>query len=392
MNENYSPFVAKTSPSPYYIKVSHAEGLYIYDSDGKRYFDMISGIAVSNLGHRHPDVVAAVKQQLDRYMHVIPFGEFGQEPQEELAKLLVVNLPDLFEQVYFVNSGTEANEGALKLARRYTGRSKLIAFRGAYHGGTMGSLSVTGNEMKKYPFRPLIPDVYHIRYNHFDDLDMIDDGTAAVIAETIQGDAGVRIPDIEWMQALRKRCSETGALLILDEIQTGFGRTGKLFAFEHFGIVPDIITMAKGMGGGMPIGAFAASRKVMETLTFDPPLGHITTFGGHPVNCAAGLATLKVLTQTGIIQEAERKGAMMQALLKHKLVKEIRRKGLMFAIQMESAEVVQRVVQQALQNGIISFWFLSCPDSFRIAPPLTITDAEITESCRLLISAMDKTV
>jgi acetylornithine/succinyldiaminopimelate/putrescine aminotransferase len=221
---------------------------------------------------------------------------------------------------------------------------------------------------------------------------MIDDGTAAVIAETIQGDAGVRIPDIEWMQALRKRCSETGALLILDEIQSGFGRTGKLFAFEHFGIVPDIITMAKGMGGGMPIGAFSASRKVMETLTFDPPLGHITTFGGHPVNCAAGLATLKVLTQTGLIQEAERKGAMMQALLKHKLVKEIRRKGLMFAIQMESAEVVQRVVQQALQNGIISFWFLSCPDSFRIAPPLTITDAEITESCRLLISAMDKTV
>lgn len=386
----YSPLLAKTAPQPFYIDVSHAQGVYVFDKSGKRYFDMISGIAVSNIGHRHPEVVDAIKHQIDKYMHVMVYGEFGQEPQEKLAELILGQLPERFSQIYYVNSGTEANEASIKLARRYTGRSKIVACKRAYHGSTMGSLSISGNEFKKYAFRPLIPDVFHMAFNYLPDLDLIDVHTAGVIIEPIQGDAGVRIPSIEWMHALRKKCDETGALLIFDEVQTGFGRTGRLFAFEHFGIVPDVITMAKGMGGGMPIGGFATSRHIMETFTDDPALGHITTFGGHPVNCASALASLHVILKNNLHHEAEAKGALIESLLNHQKVKEIRRKGMLFAIEMESADVVQQLVASCLNAGIISFWFLSCPESFRLAPPLTISESETREACGIIRAEMDK--
>jgi len=385
----FSPLLAKTAPQPFYIDVSHAEGVFVFDKNGKPYFDMISGIAVSNIGHRHPAVVDAIKTQVDKYLHVMVYGEFGQGPQEQLATLILGQLPEQYSQIYFVNSGTEANEAAIKLARRYTVRSKIIACKRAYHGSTLGSLSISGNEYKKYAFRPLLPDVHHITFNHLPDLALIDNQTAGVIIEPIQGDAGVRIPSVEWMHALRKKCNETGAILIFDEVQTGFGRTGKLFAFEHFGVAPDVITMAKGMGGGMPIGGFATAKHIMECFTHDPALGHITTFGGHPVNCAAALANLNVILDNNLHQQAEAKGALIESLLKHPKVKEIRRKGMLFAIEMESAEVVQKLVNACLQAGIISFWFLSCPESFRLAPPLTISEKEIREACAIILQQMN---
>lgn len=381
--------LAPTSPSPFLIPIERAEGIYLYGPDGKRYIDLISGIGVSAIGHRHPKVVSAIKAQVDKHLHVMVYGEYIQSPSNLLAKKFTDLLPKNLNCCYFVNSGTEANEGALKLAKRVTGRTEIISCRKSYHGSTHGSLSVSGNEMKKFAFRPLLPDVRFINFGVMEDIELITEKTACVIMETIQGDAGVRIPSKPYMQALRKRCTSTGTILILDEIQSGMGRTGKLFAFEHFDIVPDILTVAKAFGGGLPIGAFVSSREMMKNFTFEPMLGHITTFGGNPVCCASALATLEVLEEENLIAQVERKGKMFEELLKHPSIKEIRRIGLLFAIDFESEEQVSRIVNSAKENGLICYWFLSHPYSFRIAPPLTITEAEIRESCAIILKAID---
>jgi acetylornithine/succinyldiaminopimelate/putrescine aminotransferase len=380
--------MAQTTDAPYLISVERAEGIYLYSPDGKRYTDLISGIGVSNIGHRHPAVVKAIKDQVDKHLHVMVYGEFIQSAPNRLAAKLAALLPPSLNCSYFVNSGTEANEGALKLAKRYTGRTEIVSFRKSYHGSTHGSMSVSGNEVKKRAFRPLLPDVSFIHFNVMEDLAHITDRTACVIVETIQGDAGVRVPDRAYMQALRKRCTEMGALLILDEIQCGMGRTGKLFAFEHFGIVPDILTTAKAFGGGLPIGAFISSREIMQCLTHDPMLGHITTFGGNPVCCAAALATLEVIEQENLLASVEAKGQLFEQLLVHPAIREVRRIGLMFAIDFDSAERVSEIVLRGKEIGVITYWFLSHPYSFRIAPPLTITEAEIKESCSAILQAI----
>ncbi|MFN8340029.1 MAG: aspartate aminotransferase family protein [Cyclobacteriaceae bacterium] len=382
--------LAPTSPFPFLLPIEHAEGLYLYEPGGKRYMDLISGIGVSSLGHRHPEVVSAIKEQLDKHLHVMVYGEYIQHSSNALAELLTSLLPEPLNCAYFVNSGTEANEAALKLAKRVTGRTEIVSFRKSYHGSTHGSLSVSGNEVKKAAFRPLLPDVRFLRFNEPEDLSQITHRTAAVIAETIQGDAGVRIPDVAFLKALRKRCDETGAQLILDEIQCGMGRTGTLFAFQQFGIVPDILTLAKAFGGGLPIGTFISSREKMHTLSHDPMLGHITTFGGNPVCCASALATLRIISQSGLLADVERKGRLIESLLVHPHIKAIRRIGLLFAVDFDSAERVNRIVQHAKEMGVITYWFLSHPYSFRIAPPLTITDDEIHEACRIILKAIEK--
>jgi acetylornithine/succinyldiaminopimelate/putrescine aminotransferase len=383
--------LAQTTQHPYLISIERAEGLYLYSPDGQRYTDLISGIAVSNIGHRHPHVIQAIKNQLDKHLHVMVFGEYIQSSSNTLAQKLVSLLPESLNCCYFVNSGTEANEAALKLAKRYTGRTEIVSFKKSYHGSTHGSLSVSGNESKKTAFRPLLPDVRFIEFNNADDILQITERTACVIMETIQGDAGVRVPTVAYMKAVRKRCVDVGAMLILDEIQCGMGRTGTLFAFEQFGIVPDVLTIAKAFGGGLPIGAFIARKEVMECLTHDPPLGHITTFGGNPVCCASALATLEILEQEKLLDTVEEKGKLFEHLLKHPLITEIRRIGLMFAIDFDSAERVNKIVHYAKEEGVICYWFLSHPNSFRIAPPLTITMDQIRESCAVIIRAIDKT-
>lgn len=382
--------LAPTNPFPFKIPVERAEGIYLYSPDGKRYTDLISGIGVSNIGHRHPKVVEAIKQQLDKHLHVMVYGEYIQSSSNLLARKLASLLPPSLDCCYLVNSGTEANEGALKLAKRLTGRTELVSFKRSYHGSTHGSMSVSGNEIKKAAFRPLLPDVRFIEFNNINDLQQITPNTAGVIVETIQGDAGVRIPSKEFMKKLRSRCSETGAMLILDEIQCGMGRTGTLFAFEQFDIVPDILTIGKAFGGGLPIGAFIASYDRMQQLSHDPMLGHITTFGGNPVCCASALGTLEVLTDGDLLKDVERKGKLFESLLTNDKIKEIRRIGLMFAIDFDSEERVQRIVEAALKDGVIGFWFLSHPYSFRIAPPLTITDNEIRESVEVILKAIEK--
>jgi acetylornithine/succinyldiaminopimelate/putrescine aminotransferase len=391
---NYSSEVflnnlAQTNDAPFLITIERAEGIYLYAPDGKRYTDLISGISVSNVGHRHPKVIQAIKSQLDKHLHVMVFGEYIQSSSNLLAKKLADILPPTLNCSYFVNSGTEANEGALKLAKRFTGRTEIISCRKSYHGSTHGSLSISGNEIKKQAFRPLLPDVKFINFNSLSDLTHITNHTACVIMETIQGDAGVRIPTKEYMKAVRKRCDETGALLILDEIQCGMGRTGTLFAFEQFDIVPDIVTVAKAFGGGLPIGAFISDKKIMQTLTHDPMLGHITTFGGNPVCCASSLATLEVIEEEKLLAAVEPKGRLFEKLLQHKHIKEIRRVGLMFAVDFDSPERVNRIVEYAKQKGVICYWFLSHPYSFRIAPPLTITEEQIKESCEVILDAIE---
>ncbi|HEX6224950.1 MAG TPA: aspartate aminotransferase family protein [Chryseolinea sp.] len=388
-HDTFFNHLAQTTDSPALISVSFAEGIYIYDTDNKRYTDLISGIGVSNIGHRNPAVIKAIKDQLDKHLHVMVYGEYIQSTSNELAKKLASLLPPHLNTSYFVNSGTEANEGALKLAKRYTGRHEIISCRKSYHGSTHGSLSVSGNEIKKQAFRPLLPDVTFMNFNSLDDLALITERSACVIMETIQGDAGVRIPSKAYMKALRKRCDDTGALLILDEIQCGIGRTGTLFAFEQFGIAPDILTIAKAFGGGLPIGAFISDKKIMSCLTHDPMLGHITTFGGNPVCCASALATLQVIEQEELLKAVELKGALIEKLLRHKKIREIRRIGLMLAIDFESAEMVNSIVLKAKELGVICYWFLSHPYSFRIAPPLTITKEEIEESCKTILKAID---
>jgi acetylornithine/succinyldiaminopimelate/putrescine aminotransferase len=393
MNFDESVFLnnlAQTSPAPFGIAIERAEGVYLYAPDGKRYMDMISGIGVTNIGHRHPAVVKAIKEQVDKHLHVMVYGEYIQSAPNLLAAKLASLLPKSLGCTYFVNSGTEANEGALKLAKRCTGRTEIISFRRSYHGSTHGSLSVSGNEVKKNAFRPLLPDVKFIDFNVSEQLDAISDRTACVIVETIQGDAGVRIPSSAYMQLLRKKCNETGAMLILDEIQCGMGRTGKLFAFEHFGIQPDILTIGKAFGGGLPIGAFISSYENMKKLTHDPMLGHITTFGGNPVCCASALATLEVMENEKLMGSVEQKGSLIESLISHPKVKAIRRKGLLFAIDFDSEERVNRIVNFAKEKGVICYWFLSHPASFRIAPPLTISETEIQEACRVIRDAIDR--
>ena len=389
LKDNFFEYQAQTTPFPYAIEVEKAEGLYIYDKNGKQYTDLISGVSVSNIGHRHHRVVNAIKKQLDKHMHVMVYGEYIQDAQANLAKKLASILPDSLNCSYFVNSGTEANEGALKLAKRVTGRSEIVSCHASYHGSTHGSLSVSGNEYKKYAFRPLLPGVKFINFNVKEDLETITEKTACVIIEPIQGDAGVRIPTNDYLVALREKCNQTGTLLIFDEIQTGFGRTGTMFAFEHYNVVPDILTIAKGFGGGMPIGAFIASKNMMEKLTFDPMLGHITTFGGHPVNCAAALENINVIQDEKLLEGIETKGALIEKLLTHSKVKEIRRKGLFFAIEMDSFETVKSVVEYCMDKGVIGFWFLSCNNAFRIAPPINITEEEIREACAVIIEAFE---
>lgn len=381
----------QTSPFPFLIEVESAEGIYIYDKSGKRYTDLISGVAVNNIGHRHPKVVEAIKNQVDKHLHVMVYGEFVQDSQVDLANKLKAVLPESLNCVYTVNSGTEANEAAIKLAKRVTGRMEIVSFRGSYHGSTNGSLSISGNEVKKKAFRPLIPEVRFIHLNNYEELNQISEKTAGVILETIQGDAGVRIPKDDYLDTLRKRCNEVGALLIFDEIQCGMGRTGKLFAFEHFNVIPDILTLGKALGGGMPIGALVSSTDNLSLFTHNPMLGHITTFGGHPVVCAAAAATLNVLQSEINWVQVEKIGSYIEKELGSlPQIKEVRRKGLMFAFDMESAEIVNKVVEECLEKGIITFWFLSHPYSFRLSPPLTITMEETSQSVSIIKEIIQK--
>jgi len=381
----------QTNPYPFLLDVERAEGAYIYDKSGKPYLDMIAGVAVNNIGHCHPSVIQAIQDQIEKHLHVMVYGEFIQDAQLELsARLLNLCPPDL-NKVYVVNSGTEANEAAVKLAKRVTGRYEIVSMKGSYHGNSQGSMSISHNEYKKSAYRPLIPGTKFIQFNDLNSLDQITERTAGVILETIQGDAGVRIPTKEYLKAIRKKCTEVGALLIFDEIQCGIGRTGKVFAFEYFDVVPDILTLGKALGGGMPIGALVANEALMNQFAENPVLGHISTFAGHPVNCAAAAACLKVLTSEDWVQTADQKGALLEELLiQHSAVKSIRRIGLMFAIDMESADAVNKVVEECLEQGLISFWFLSHPDSFRLSPPLSISEEEIKKAANIILTALDK--
>jgi len=380
-------YLAQTSPSPLLLEIEKAEGIYLYSPTGKRYIDLISGIGVSNIGHRHPKVIEAIENQIQKYLHLMVYGEYVQTPQVSLAKKLVELLPKNLDSVYLVNSGSEAIEGAMKLAKRYTGRQEIISCYKAYHGSSQGALSVGGSEGFKQAFRPLLPAVRHIHYGSYSDLEKITQKTACVIIETIQGEAGVMVACSNYFRALRERCSQTGTLLILDEIQAGFGRTGKLFAFEHFGIVPDVLVLAKAMGGGMPIGAFVAPKEIMQTLSHNPILGHITTFGGHPVSCAAALASLEVIVSQD--WEVEQKANLFRQLLKHPKILSIRNKGLMMAVEFESFEILKPIIDKAIDLGVITDWFLFCDNAMRIAPPITITYQEIENACKIILQAIE---
>lgn len=379
--------LAQTSPAPLALEIARAEGLYLYDTAGKAYLDLIAGIGVSVLGHRHPQVEAAVREQLGRYWHTLVYGEYVLAPQVELAALLSEQLPGL-DSVYFTNSGAEATEGAMKLAKRFTRRPYFVACRRAYHGSTQGAASLMEPDDFTQAYRPLLPGVRNIDFNADEALETIDRHTAAVVVETVQAESGICLPRPEWLLALRRRCDETGALLILDEIQAGYGRTGSLFAFERYGIRPDILLLAKGFGGGMPIGAFVAPRAIMQTLSFDPPLGHITTFGGHPVSAAAALATLRVLLESDLITQVPAKERLFRQMLVHPAIKELRSAGLWMAVDLDDAGQVQRVIQHCLRRGVITDWFLFNDRCLRIAPPLTIGEAEIREACAVILEAL----
>lgn len=383
------PNIAPTSPYPLNISISKAKGSYFYDIDGKGYLDFISGIGVSNLGHGHPSIVQAIKDQADKHLHVMVYGEMEQAPQSKFAQLLCQQLPEKLNSVFFVNSGTEANEAAIKLVKRVTGRSQILSCRGAYHGCSTGSLAISGNENKKYAFRPLMPGVSFVRFNVLEDLELITEQTAAIFIETIQGDAGIRIPSSAYMQALRKKCDETGCLLVMDEIQCGMGRTGKLFAFEHFGITPDVLTLGKALGGGMPIGAVIANKSLLDQFAENPMLGHISTFAGHPLVCAAGHAHLAALLNEKHIEEVEKKGEILYRGLQHPKVRDIRWKGLFFGVELGSPEAVQKVVEYCLDKGLLVYWFLSNPNSFRLAPPLNISDVDLQKAIRILREALE---
>lgn len=381
---------AQTSESPRLIEIDKAEGSYLYGPQGQKYLDLVSGFNVSNIGHRHPKVIKAIQDQLEKYLHVTVYGEFVQAPQVQFATKLLENLPSLFGSVYLTNSGAEAVEGSMKIAKRYTGRRQIIAAKNAYHGSTQGALSLIGGTQYQEAYAPLLPEIDFIEFNAVTDLDTITEKTAAVIVEAIQGEAGVRVPSAEYMQALRAKCTEVGALLVFDEIQTGFGRTGKLFAFEHFGIVPDILMLAKGIGGGMPLGAFVAPKEIMDVIKVNPMLGHITTFGGHPVSCAAALASLKVILEDQLVERVEEKALLFRQELAHPKIKEIRGLGLMMCLQLENFDQVYNVSKYCADNGVMIDWYLHCETALRVAPPLTISKEEIKEACQIIKQGIDK--
>ena len=394
LRKQFLQHVGQTSPSPMLIEVARAEGSFFYTPEGKRYFDLVAGVSVSNVGHANPDVVRAVQEQAAQYMHVMVYGEMVERPQVEYARRITELLPEGIDCLYFVNSGAEAVEVALKLAKRYTGRTELISMRRAYHGSTHGAMSMMGapeGEEWKAEFRPLLPDVKSINFNSFEDLQKITTRTAGVLCEVVQGEAGVRLPNPEWLTALRERCTEVGALLIFDEIQTGMGRTGSMFAATKYGITPDVVCLAKAFGGGMPLGGVASNKQILDSFTHNPCLGHITTFGGHPACCAAGLAALNYLTNNNIVEQVEPKGALFEERLKsHPRVLEIRRSGLLLALELGKAEYLYRLMEIFKEVGIMSDWFLYCDTAFRISPPLTISEAEIEECCTLIREALDR--
>ncbi|HKL08051.1 MAG TPA: aspartate aminotransferase family protein [Bacteroidales bacterium] len=384
--------VGQTSDFPLQLEIEHAEGIYMYSPDGKSYIDLISGVSVSNVGHLHPNVVKAVQNQAEKFMHLMVYGEYIQSPQVEYAKLLTNLLPENLSSVYFVNSGSEAIEGALKLAKRYTGRTEIVAFKNAYHGSSHGALSVMGNEAFKNAFRPLLPDIRFLDFNDEKSLEQITDKSACVLIEPIQGEGGIRLPENDYLQKLRKKCDETGTLLIFDEIQTGFGRTGSLFALQEFDVVPDIMTIAKGMGGGMPIGAFVSSNEIMSAFKTNPILGHITTFGGHPVSCAAAVASLKTIVDEKLCEKVKQKGQLFRDLLIHPEIKEIRGVGLFMAVELKNFDQVKKVIDIAVSKGLVTDWFLFHDSAFRIAPPLIIDEKQIKEACNILLEAIDESV
>ncbi|WP_267740371.1 aspartate aminotransferase family protein [Myroides injenensis] len=390
MKEDFYKYQAQTSPNPLAMQVSHAKGSYIYDINNKAYLDFVAGVSACTLGHQHPKVTQAIKDQLDKYAHVMVYGEYIQDPAVEFCKLLAENLPAELNKTYLVNSGTEATEGALKLVKRVTGRSQLISCFNAYHGNTMGSMSVMGFEERKRAFRPLLPDVDFINFNNEEDLQKITTKTAGIILETIQGGAGFVEPFNGFLTKVKKRCEEVGALMIVDEIQPGFGRTGKLFGFQNYDVVPDVIVMGKGMGGGMPVGAFTANEKYMDLLYDNPKFGHITTFGGHPVIAAASLATLKELVETDIMEQTLVKEKLFRELLVHPLITEIRGRGLMLAPMTLSADITNRVIMKCQEKGLILFWLLFEGKAIRITPPLTISEKEIKEGCDMILEALDE--
>jgi acetylornithine/N-succinyldiaminopimelate aminotransferase len=390
MKDSFFRHIAQTSDSPIGLEISHAKGIYLYTTDGRRYTDFISGIAVSLLGHSHPKVVQAVQEQAAKHMHVMVYGEFIQKPQSDLAGLLASQLPESLQRIYFVNSGTEANEGALKLAKKHTGRTKLIAYRNSYHGDTHGSLSVTGRDVYRDPYLPLLPDVLFLDFNASEGFDQIDENTACVILEPIQGEGGVIAADTSWLKSLRARCTEVGALLIFDEIQSGFGRTGTLFVFQQYGVVPDILCMAKAMGGGLPLGAFASSDVIFEAFKYDPPLNHVTTFGGHPVSCAASHAALSVLLSENLMSRAAVIESTVRETLKHPAIKEIRGKGAMLGVQLHTYEQTKRVVEACFKRGILLGWTLHSNTLIRVAPPLVISDDELQETLNEILKVVDQ--
>ena len=381
--------VAQTSDSSLKFEIDRAEGIYFYNKSGKRYIDLVSGVSVSALGHGHPTVIRAVKAQVERYMHTMVYGEFVKSPQVSYASWLVDRLPSALDNVFFVNSGSEAIDGAMKLAKRYTGRGQFVAFKNAYHGGTHGALSILGDEKARSGYLPLLPGIQHIRFNQETDLNLIDENVAAVIVEPIQAEAGIIEPRKDFLTRIRERCDQVGALLILDEIQTGMGRTGKLFAFEHYGVVPDIICLAKSFGGGMPLGAFISSKEMMSKLTFDPPLGHITTFGGHPVSCAAGLAAQSVVEEDKLMAHALQMERRYRQGLKHPLIKSVRGRGLFLAVVLDEEVDLPRFISNALENQLVIDQFLFSENSFRIAPPLIITSEEVDDSIQRVLATLN---
>ncbi|MCK5402168.1 MAG: aspartate aminotransferase family protein [Flavobacteriaceae bacterium] len=389
MKTDFFKYQAQTTSHPLAMQISHADGSYIYDQNNKAYLDFVAGVSACSLGHKHPKVVSAIKTQVDKYLHVMVYGEYIQKPAVELTKLLAQHLPTPLENTYLTNSGTEAIEGALKLARRFTGRSQIIAANKAYHGNTMGSMSIMGFEERKQAFRPLIPDIHFIEFNNETHLKQITSKTAAVVLETIQGGAGFIEPKQNYLQKVRQRCTEVGAILILDEIQTGIGRTGKLFGFEHYNCVPDIVVTGKGLGGGLPIGAFTASKEMMDCLMDNPKLGHITTFGGNPVIAAAALVTLQEITTTNLIAKTLEKEDLIRKHLVHPLIKDIRGKGLMLAVITPSSEITNQVILKCQDKGLILFWLLFEPHAIRITPPLTISNEDLIKGCNIIIDVLN---
>jgi acetylornithine/N-succinyldiaminopimelate aminotransferase len=381
--------VGQTSDAPLCLNIVQAEGSNMWDADGKEYIDLIAGISVCNVGHRHPKVVQAIKDQADKYLHIMVYGELVENPQVEYAKALTDHLPATLNSVFFTASGSEATEGAMKLAKRYTNRSQIISFKNSYHGSTQGALSVMGSEYWQQAFRPLLPDVLQLRYNNFEDLQNITERTACVIAETIQAEAGILKPQNNWLLALRERCTLTGTLLVLDEIQCGFGRNGTLWAFEQFNIVPDILLLGKAIGGGMPLGAFIADKKIMDSFTHNPVLGHINTFGGHPVSCAAGLAGLQVLLEDKLIDGVFEKENLFRSLLTHSSIKNISSAGLMMAVEFDSFEANKKIIDTLIEQGVFTDWFLFCAHAFRVCPPLNISEEEIRKACAIIIKVLN---